>query len=152
MKFVWQISYTSANGASLGSYFCVKNLTSALKHCLNQGYFVPKWLFLKQKYLLPPLLALLAGRQNLFILYQKYFKQSLSLLTCFCAFLNKTDHCAPPHTHPQKEIYLRVQFNAGKNCSNFILFFADVSTKCCTILLSYDYRKLVTCTQWRKMF
>ena len=25
-----------ANGASLGSYFFVKNLTLAIKHCLNQ--------------------------------------------------------------------------------------------------------------------
>ena len=29
LVFVWQISYPSANGASLGSYFWVKNLTSA---------------------------------------------------------------------------------------------------------------------------
>ena len=29
VKFVWQISYPTGNDASLGSYFCVKNLTSA---------------------------------------------------------------------------------------------------------------------------
>ena len=27
MKFVWQISYPPVNGASLGSYVCVKNTT-----------------------------------------------------------------------------------------------------------------------------
>ena len=29
VKLVWQISYLPANGAGLGSYFSVKNLTSA---------------------------------------------------------------------------------------------------------------------------
>ena len=33
---MWQISYPPANVASLGSYLCVKNLTSAEKHYLNK--------------------------------------------------------------------------------------------------------------------
>ena len=33
---MWQISYPPANGASFGSNFLLKNLTSASKHCLNK--------------------------------------------------------------------------------------------------------------------
>ena len=33
---MWQMSYPLEYGASLGSYFCVKNLTSAQKYCLNK--------------------------------------------------------------------------------------------------------------------
>ena len=56
VKFVCNFCTHPANGASLGSYFCDKNLTSAEKHCLNKPispffeeahivYFVQKWLF-----------------------------------------------------------------------------------------------------------
>ena len=42
---MWEISHPLANGASLGSYFCVKDLTSALKHYLSFCQRCPKFFF-----------------------------------------------------------------------------------------------------------
>ena len=38
-----------ANGARLGSYFCVKSLTLAKKHCLKKEFKRTAWLFISYK-------------------------------------------------------------------------------------------------------